>query len=406
MDSIREIYVIGHGPSSSHTLGPQKAARRFLKDNPRGDHFEVVLYGSLAATGKGHLTGRVIRETFKPKKVEIIWKPEEKLPRHPNGMLFRALDKEGKETGSWTVYSVGGGSLRDEKTWEDPDGQVYPDRTMDDLLAWNERTAKTLWEYVGEQEGPEIWNFLDEVWTVMIQTLKTGLVTEGLLPGPLRLQRKAVRYWIKARNASGVLRTIGLLSAYALAVAEENAAGGRIVTAPTCGSAGVLPAVLYHLQKTYKFPRDRILRALATAGLAGTLIKTNASISGAVVGCQGEIGAACAMAAAAATQLLGGSVPQIEYAAEMGVEHHLGLTCDPVLGYVQIPCIERNTAAALKAVQCATYSLFSDGVHRISFDEVLKTMMETGRDMKSGYKETSRKGLAKYWLDSELKKRS
>jgi len=404
MDSIREIYLIGHGPSSSHSLGPQRAARKFLERNPDSFAFEVSLYGSLAATGRGHLTDRILRETLGADRLKILWHPNETLPRHPNGMVFRARDRQGKVVDTWQVYSTGGGTIREEKNWEVNDAGVYPNLCMDDLLEWNQKTRRTLWEFVADYEEAGIWDFLEEVRTAMIDAVQRGLETGGRLPGPLLLQRRAKQYWWKSRGAGGIIKEIGLLSSYALGVAEENAAGGRIVTAPTCGSAGVLPAVLHYLSKTRRFTRIQILRALATAGLVGTLVKTHASISGALVGCQGEIGTACAMAAAAATQLLGGDVRQIEYAAEMGIEHHLGLTCDPVMGYVQIPCIERNTAAALKAMQCATYSLFSDGSHRISFDEVLKTMMETGRDMDEGYKETSRKGLAKYWLDSERKK--
>jgi L-serine dehydratase len=400
MESIREIFKIGYGPSSSHTMGPKKAAEKFLKNNPKSQSFQVELYGSLAATGKGHLTDQVIKQTFGADKVKILWYPDQVLPRHPNGMTFKGLNNSGKVTDTWQVYSVGGGSIKDESNWEDTQAEVYQSITMDDLLEWNHSTGKTLWEYVDEREDKQIWAYLRKVWLAMKGSIKNGLVNEGRLPGPLNLQRKAVSYQIKSRNARGILKTIGLLSSYALAVAEENAAGGQMVTAPTCGSAGVIPAVLFYLKNTYKFSTQRIIRSLATAGLIGNLIKANASISGAEVGCQGEIGAACSMAAAAATQLLGGTVQQIEYASEMGIEHHLGLTCDPVEGYVQIPCIERNTAGALKAMQCATYSLFSDGNHQISFDEVLQTMLETGADMATDYKETSKSGLAKNWRNS------
>jgi len=231
----------------------------------------------------------------------------------------------------------------------------------------------------------------------MKEAIAEGLEQEGVLPGTLKVARKASTYYVKANNVGLVFGQIGLAFAYALAVSEQNASGGKVVTAPTCGSCGVLPAVLMFLQKQYNFSDKRILNALATAGLIGNLIKTNASISGAEVGCQGEIGTACAMAAGAAIQLLGGSPAQIEYAAEMGLEHHLGLTCDPIGGYVQIPCIERNAVAAARALECASYSMFSDGKHRIPFDTVVETMNITGRDLQASYRETSTGGLAKEW---------
>ena len=276
---------------------------------------------------------------------------------------------------------------------------------MDDILGWCAARGASFWEYVDQHEGPEIWTYLGEVWGVMSAAIERGVEAEGRLPGTLDLQRKAAAYLIKSRNSAQYLGDIGRVFAYALAVAEENAAGGRVVTAPTCGSCGVVPSVLRFLVESYGFSEQRVLHALATAGLVGNLIKANASISGAEVGCQGEIGTACAMAAAAAAQLLGGSVQQIEYAAEAGLEHHLGLTCDPVEGYVQIPCIERNAVAASRALQSASFAILSDGRHRISFDEVVLTMLETGRDMCSRYKETSQSGLAKNWMNSETRGR-
>jgi len=403
MQSIEEIFHIGYGPSSSHTMGPQRAAEYFKKKYPEAESFTVILYGSLAATGKGHLTDKTIIATLAPSPTSIEWLDKESLPLHPNGMVFNAVDQEGSIIGDWTVYSIGGGAIRSEEDWNTQEPPVYRLTTMDDILKWNADTGGNLWEFVELHEGPEVWTFLETVWAVMKDSIKHGLENEGLLPGTLRLQRRAAGYQTKSINSSRILKEIGGVSAYALAVAEENAGGGKVVTAPTCGSAGVVPAVLYFLQESYNFSDLRIIRALATAGLIGNLVKKNASISGAKVGCQGEIGTACAMAAGAATQLLGGTVTQIEYAAEMGIEHHLGLTCDPVEGYVQIPCIERNAAAAGRVLQCASFSLFSDGSHRISFDEVVQTMKETGEDMKIAYKETSRKGLAKNWLLSETK---
>ena len=406
MQSIKEIFHIGYGPSSSHTMGPQRAAEYFKTKYPEAESFIVTLYGSLAATGKGHLTDKTIIDTLAPSPTAIQWKENETLPLHPNGMVFKALTQEKSVLGDWTVYSIGGGAIRSEEDWNNQQQPVYRLTTMDDILKWNADTGGNFWEFVELHEGPEIWAFLETVWAVMKDAIKNGLDHEGRLPGTLRLQRRAASYQTKAINAGRILKEIGNVSAYALAVAEENAGGGKVVTAPTCGSAGVVPAVLYFLQESYNFPDLRIIRALATAGLIGNLVKKNASISGAKVGCQGEIGTACAMAAGAAAQLLGGTVSQIEYAAEMGIEHHLGLTCDPVEGYVQIPCIERNAAAANRALQGATFSLFSDGGHRISFDEVVQTMKETGEDMKTGYKETSRNGLAKNWQISETKEKN
>ena len=403
MESISEIYRIGYGPSSSHTMGPQRAAVRFKAQYPEAETFTVQLYGSLAATGRGHLTDKVLEETFAPQPLTIQWKINEFLPLHPNGLKFNAFNKDGSTIGEWTVYSIGGGAIRSEEEWNKPPVSLYPLHTMDEILEWHNKTGRNLWEYVEINEKPEIWEHLSAVWQTMQEAVKQGLENEGILPGSLCLQRKAASYKIKSIESANILGKIGMISAYALAVSEENAGGGKVVTAPTCGSAGVVPAVLYFLKEGYRFSDRRIIRALATAGLIGNLIKKNASISGAEVGCQGEIGTACAMASGAAAQLLGGTVTQIEYAAEMGIEHHLGLTCDPVEGFVQIPCIERNAAAAVRAIQCASYAILSDGNHRISFDEVVQTMKETGADMRNDYKETSVSGLAKNWLKSETR---
>lgn len=406
MESISEIYRIGYGPSSSHTMGPQRAAEQFKARYPGANDFNVILYGSLGATGKGHLTDKALEETFAPRKVNIEWKGNESPPLHPNCMTFKALAADGSVMGEWTVYSIGGGAIRGHDEWHSRPPSVFPLTTMDDILRWHAETGRNLWEYVELHEKTEIWDYLAQVWETMQDAVKRGLENEGLLPGTLGLQRKAASYKIKSIGAANITGEIGIISAYALAVSEENAGGGKVVTAPTCGSTGVLPAVLYFLRENHGFSSRRILRALATAGLIGNLVMENASISGAEVGCQGEIGVACAMASAAATQLLGGTVTQIEYAAEMGIEHHLGLTCDPVEGYVQIPCIERNAAAAVRAMQCASYALLSDGNHRISFDEVVRTMKETGADMGSDYKETSKSGLAKYWQLSEKREQT
>lgn len=397
MKTIRELFRIGTGPSSSHTMAPRKAAEMFLERHPDAASFKVTLYGSLAATGVGHMTDVAIIDTLEPTApVEIIWQPKVFLPFHPNGMTFAAYTQENKLIDNWTVYSVGGGALSEgeqKQTIESPD--IYEMSKMTEILLWCERTGKSYWEYVMECEESDIWDYLEEVWKTMKEAIQRGLDAEGVLPGPLNLRRKASTYFIRATGYKQSLRSRGLVFAYALAVSEENASGGKIVTAPTCGSCGVIPSVLYHLQNSREFSDTRILRALATAGLIGNIVKTNASISGAEVGCQGEVGVACAMASAAANQLFGGSPAQIEYAAEMGLEHHLGMTCDPVCGLVQIPCIERNAYAAARALDANIYSTFTDGMHRVSFDKVVAVMQQTGHDLPSLYKETSEGGLAK-----------
>ncbi len=397
MKSIKELYRIGTGPSSSHTMGPRKAAEMFLERHPEAGSFKVTLYGSLAATGKGHMTDVAIIDTLQPlAPVEIVWQPKVFLPFHPNGMTFAAFDTNNKLVENWTVYSVGGGALAentDKPSIESP--EVYSMNSMTEILEWCEHNGRSYWEYVKQCENSDIWDYLNEIWTTMKDSIRRGLEEEGVLPGPLNLRRKASTYFIRATGYKESLRSRGLIFSYALAVSEENASGGKIVTAPTCGSCGVVPAVLYHLHKSRDFSDLRILRALATAGLVGNIVKTNASISGAEVGCQGEVGVACAMASAAANQLFGGSPAQIEYAAEMGLEHHLGMTCDPVCGLVQIPCIERNAFAAARALDSNLYSSFTDGIHRVSFDRVIQVMKQTGHDLPSLYKETSEGGLAK-----------
>lgn len=397
MKSIRELYRIGTGPSSSHTMGPRAAAEQFLQSHRRANGFEVVLYGSLAATGKGHMTDVAILETLEKLEmpVKIIWKPEVFLPYHPNGMTFRSLDEAGFITDEWTVYSVGGGAIEEEGKTREGLAEIYEMDSLTDIMQYCEHTGRGYWEYVEQCEGSGMWDYLREVWETMKAAVELGLTTEGRLPGPLNLRRKAASYFVKAEGYKDNLRTRGLVFAYALAVSEENASGHVIVTAPTCGSCGVLPAVLYHIWKSRKFSETQMLRAIATAGLFGNIVKQNASISGAEVGCQGEVGVACAMAAAAASQLFGGSPAQIEYAAEMGLEHHLGMTCDPVCGLVQIPCIERNAYAAARALDANIYASFTDGSHRVSFDKLVRVMKETGHDLPSLYKETGIGGLAK-----------
>lgn len=398
MDSIRNIYRIGKGPSSSHTMGPERAAKIYLQRHPEASRFKVVLYGSLAATGKGHMTDVAIKDVLeKVAPVYIDWEPHIFLPFHPNGMKFFSVDQQGITNDSWTVYSIGGGALSEGKGEDDYfyEKSIYPLTKLKDIKQWCDENGRGYWEYVEQYEDGGLWDYLREVWMTMTKAVARGINHEGALPGPLSLARKAPTYYIKARAYREELKARSMVFAYALAVSEENAAGGTIVTAPTCGACGVVPGVLVNLAETHHFNEERILHALATAGLIGNLIKENASISGAEVGCQGEVGAACAMAAAAACQIFGGTPSQIEYAAEMGLEHHLGMTCDPVCGLVQIPCIERNAFAACRALDAQLYAIISDGNHRVSFDRVVNVMNQTGHDLPSLYKETSAGGLAK-----------
>ncbi len=396
MDSLRELFKVGNGPSSSHTMGPERAAKRFKAENPGAASFKVELYGSLALTGKGHLTDYIIIETLKPKATEIVWMPDYVHPYHTNGMRFIALNENGEELNSWLVFSVGGGTIMEEGQQRQGASKVYSFGTMDDIINWCEKNKKELWEFVIESEGESIWYFLDQIRIAMENAVQTGLSKTGVLPGTIRLQRRAQSFFRKARNDSTRNGFVGKIFAYALAVSEENGGGGRVVTAPTCGAAGVIPGLMYALKEEYNLSNEEISKGLAIAGLIGNIIKENATISGAEGGCQAEVGSACAMAAGMACFILGGSTEQIEYAAESALEHHLGLTCDPVGGYVQIPCIERNAAAAVRALDAAHYALYTDGKHTISFDQVVNTMKETGKDLKEEYKETSLGGLAKY----------
>lgn len=403
-------------------MGPQRAARIFARLHPRAERFKVTLYGSLAATGKGHMTDVAIKEVLEHiAPVTIEWRPDVFLPFHPNGMKFEyepcsdAGEAEKAAPLAWLVYSVGGGALSegdaakhpelvDEKALseglvqESPD--IYDLTHLTDIQYWCDKHGCAYWEYVKQCEDDGLSDYLLEVWHSMQRSVEAGLNHEGRLPGPLNLQRKAATYYVKAQGYKANLQSRGLVYAYALAVSEENASGGTIVTAPTCGSCGVVPGVLYHLAKGHGFSDEKMVHALATAGLIGNIVKENASISGADVGCQGEVGVACAMASGAACQLFGGSPAQIEYAAEMGLEHHLGMTCDPVCGLVQIPCIERNAFAATRALDCNLYASFSDGRHRVSFDRVVEVMKQTGHDLPSLYKETGEGGLAKDWQKS------
>ena len=401
MESIRKIFRIGNGPSSSHTMGPRRAAELFLERSPAARQFRVTLYGALAATGRGHLTDRAIESVLTTRgPVEIVWRPDHVHEFHTNGMLFQGVLPDGSTFDDWMVFSIGGGNLAsDDMPGATPRVDVYDLSHIADIQRWCEARGSSYWEYVEACEGPEIWDYIARVWEVMKASIRRGIEAEGVLPGGLGVRRKASDYLIRAKGYSSTMQSRGMVIAYALAVAEENASGGEIVTAPTCGSSGIVPAVLYHLMLSRDFRESRVMKAIATAGLFGNVVRTNASISGAEVGCQGEVGVACAMGAAAACQLFGGSPAQIEYAAEMALEHHLGLTCDPICGLVQIPCIERNAFGAARALDANTYATFSDGSHRVSFDRVVEVMRRTGHDIPSLYKETSEGGLAAKNLD-------
>ena len=397
MDSLKELFKIGCGPSSSHTMGPERAAKKFGKENENAHSFRVELYGSLAATGKGHLTDWIIEETLKPRKTEIVWMPEYVHPYHTNGMKFIALDKEGNTLNEWLVFSVGGGTIKDLSDSGSKTEEVYKLNKLDDIIKWCKENNKELWQYVEECEGEDIWAHLKDILDTMHNAVSEGIEKDGILPGKLRLQRRAKGFFDKIEGQHNYHVITKKIFAYALAVAEQNSSAGTIVTAPTCGAAGVIPGLLRAMREEHNLSEETCLRALAIGGLIGNLIKQNATISGAEAGCQAEIGAACSMASAMAAYILGGTLEQIEYAAEMGMEHHLGMTCDPVGGYVQIPCIERNAIVAVRSLNTADYALSTDGMHTISFDQVVVTMKETGKDMCPSYKETSIGGLAKYY---------
>lgn len=400
LQSIFEVYAIGAGPSSTHSIGPQRAARLFLASLPAPPaRVRVVLYGSLAATGRGHWTDRTLVRSLEPVRTEVVFDPRETGLPHPNTMTFEALDAEGRTQRSWTVCSIGGGNLREaDGTPVAPAAPAaYPATNLAEAMDWCRAHQRTFWQLVEETET-DLWPRLAAIWQAMRDTVQRGLHSKQIiLPGTLELGRRAGTTWRRARGLRGTPRDIGLLAAFALAVAEENAAGMQVVTAPSCGAAGVLPAVLYFFRTVRRLPERRILEALATAGLFGSSIRANATVSGAEAGCQAEIGSACSMAAAAAAQLSGASLNQIEYAAEMAMEHNLGLTCDPIEGYVQIPCIERNMNAALRAIECAAFTLLTDGRHLVSFDDVIEVMNRTGRDLQAAYRETATGGLARLW---------
>ena len=399
MKSIREIYKIGKGPSSSHTMGPERAAQLFKGEHPEAECYRVVLYGSLSKTGIGHGTDRVLREVFAPTETEVVFtKQDPEDIKHPNTMDFFAVEN-GAEIGPLRVQSVGGGDIvvegRDAAPGED---DVYPENSFAEIREFCKWRDLRLWEYVELNEGPEIWTFLAQVWKTMRWAIADGLSNTGILPGGLKLERKAkLLYEQVSKNQMLQVRETRRICAYAFAVSEQNADNGTVVTAPTCGSCGVVPAVLRYMQEYHSYKDEQILHALAAAGLIGNIIKRNASISGAECGCQAEIGAACSMAAAALAELNEMTLEQIEYAAEVALEHHLGLTCDPICGLVQIPCIERNAVAAMRAVNALNLAWFLYGTRSISFDMVVKTMYQTGINMARAFRETSEGGLARIY---------
>ena len=394
MYSIKELYRIGKGPSSSHTIAPDRACRLFLKENGNADKFEAILYGSLAKTGVGHGTDSVIKSIL-PNVVVRFCDEEKDLP-HPNTMDLIAY-MGGAKSAFMRVYSVGGGAIKIEGREDKGALKVYPLTKFSEIRKHCEERKLRLCDYVFECEGSEIKEFLAKVWKTMREAIKAGVQKSGLLPGGLGVERKAKTLFDRRAAESAVAKENRLVSAYAFAVGEENADGGRIVTAPTCGACGVLPAVLNYVQETENYADEKIVEALATAGLIGNLIKKNASISGAECGCQAEIGSACCMAAAALAQLRGMGLAQIEYAAENAMEHYLGLTCDPICGLVQIPCIERNAVAAMRAMNAVSLADFLADSRKISFDLVVQTMYETGRDIQNAYRETAEGGLAKLY---------
>lgn len=399
MKTLRELYKIGRGPSSSHTMGPERACR-FCKDKYEdADLFRVILYGSLAKTGKGHGTDRVINETFSPTKVELVFDCDTNTIGHPNTMDIIAY-KNGEQLGSERILSVGGGMIEILNESSVISKDVYRFNKFSAISDYCKKHDMRIWQYVLDEEGTEIFIYLAKIWEAMKNSVKEGIKAEGILPGGLEVQRKAKKlYNTRHIDESAQTKENRLVCAYAFAVSEQNAAAGTIVTAPTCGSAGVLPAVLYYEQETRGFTDEEIVKALATAGVVGNIIKVNASISGAECGCQAEIGSACSMAAAALGELFGLGLDEIEYATEIAMEHHLGLTCDPVGGLVQIPCIERNAVAAMRAINAVSLASFLSESRKISFDLVVEVMYETGKDLKRRYRETSEGGLAKLYKE-------
>ena len=398
MQSIRTLYKVGKGPSSSHTMGPERAAKLFREMTPEADRYEVILYGSLAKTGVGHGTDRVLVDTLAPYPTKIVFASVDPgNMKHPNTLDLIAY-QDNKETQRIRVESIGGGDIVVEGEAQHADAEVYPENSFAEIARFCQWRHVSLPEYVELNEGPEVWSFLEHIWHVMRQSIEDGLAAEVILPGGLNVQRKA-KYLYERTHLLDLpqVRELQLVCSYAFAVAEQNAGNGTIVTAPTCGSCGVLPAVLMYMQQKYDLPDRKIAEALGVAGLFGNLVRHNASISGAECGCQAEIGTACSMAAAAMGELTGLTIEEQEYAAEIAMEHQLGLTCDPICGLVQIPCIERNAVAAKRAIDASNLSHMLVGTRTISFDMVVRTMYETGINMNRAFRETSEGGLARLY---------
>lgn len=402
MQSLKELYKIGNGPSSSHTMGPKRAVEIFKNKYKDATKFKVILYGSLALTGKGHLTDYIIKKTLEGYECEIIFDEKEKCDVHPN--TFDIFAYKGEELlNKWRVYSIGGGTFKVDGKEVVIAPQIYKEKNWYEVQKYCKDNNIDLYEYVCQFEGNDIKEFLTEIWNTMKFTIKEGLSKTGTIPGKLKIQRRAKEIYEKKIDAENdSLKRTRLLSSYALATSEENSCGGIIVTAPTCGASGVLPAVLYYMKNEYNISDEKIVKSLAVAGVIGNIIKTNASISGAECGCQAEIGTACSMAAAACSYLLDLDIDRIENSAETAMEHHLGLTCDPVYGYVQIPCIERNAVAAMRAVDSSMLSIMLEQHTKISLDMVIETMYETGKDLQSHYRETSEGGLAKKYCRNKF----
>ena len=397
MESLRELFKVGVGPSSSHTMGPQRIAKKVMEMYPEAHRFHVDLHGSLALTGKGHLTDYIIEKTFAPIPVTFSFKSDA-LPFHPNGMIVHVFDELDQEIKAIEVYSIGGGSILFKGDMEETPVEVYPQNTMDEILKYVDEKGISLYDYVLEYEGEDFDHYLSDILEAMFFSVENGLKKEGIIHGKLKLKRVAKSMYQQAQNTRREAdRERLFISSYAYAVAEENADGGQIVTAPTCGASGIMPAILYYCHKQLHIEKKDLIKALAIGGLFGNVVKKNETISGADGGCQAEVGTACAMAAATMAWIYELNNSLIEYAAEMGLEHNLGLTCDPVGGYVQIPCIERNGYGSLRALDAAMLAkqLGYLRKNKVSFDAIVRVMKETGKDLSSAYKETSLGGLAK-----------
>ena len=397
MESIKELYKIGRGPSSSHTIGPERACILFKEKNNDADRYKAVLYGSLAKTGKGHGTDAVIIKTFLPCECSVDFDYENTDIPHPNTMDMIAY-KDNKIIDKSRVLSVGGGSITFEGEGLKPIEHIYKLNKFNDISNYCQDKNITLWQFVLENEDENFIEYMLKIWDTMRNSIRKGLADSGELPGGLGVQKKAkILFNNQHIDESAETREHRMVCSYAFAVGEQNASGETIVTAPTCGAAGIVPAVLYYEQQKHNYSDESIIHALMTAGIVGNIIKTNASISGAECGCQAEVGSACAMAAAALGELFGLNIDKIEYAAEIAIEHHLGLTCDPICGLVQIPCIERGAVAAMRAINALNLANFLSSTRKISFDLVVETMYQTGKDLKHHYRETSEGGLAKLY---------